>query len=142
MLAENISLSGSLATSFGYVTLDGGNQIENQKIKMEFGTMFLLIKMKFGTTFLLMNTLSKLGIQVGKTAKEVIGTLVTSVSLIFMVTDIVFLVKDWQSEHPTIEYLVSIVETLQKELEPIKELFMFFSTFDYDNDIEYRNQIQ
>ena len=126
MLAENISLSGSLATSFGYVTLAGGNQI----------------KMEFGTTFLLMNTLSKLGIQVGKTAKEVIGTLVTSVSLIFMVTDIVFLVKDWQSEHPTIEYLVSIVETLQKELEPIKELFMFFSTFDYDNDIEYRNQIQ
>lgn len=122
--AESVSMSGTVATSIGYVTLAGGKTV----------------KMEFGTTFLLTNTLSKLGIEMGRTAKDVLGTLVTGVSVIFMVTDIVFLVKDWQSEHPTIEYLDNIIKTLQEELEPIKELFKFFNTNNFDNKLTDNNQ--
>jgi len=109
-------LSGSIATALGYATFSAGGPV----------------KIEFGSTFLLLNTLSKLGIEVGKTAKEVIGVLVTGVSVIFIVTDIVFLVKDWQSEHPTYEAICQIIDKLDEELTPVKELFQFFNT---DNQV-------
>lgn len=116
-LADNVSTSGSIATSLGYATLAGGNGI----------------RMEFGTSFYLINTLSKLGIEVGKTTKEVIGGLVAGVSVIFIVTDIVSLVRDWQREHPTYDTICSIIESLREELVPIKELFVFFTENDDQN---------
>lgn len=84
------------------------------------------VRIEYGTTFALVGTLSKLGIEVGKTAKEVISGLVTGVSLVFIVTDIVFLVRDWQNEHPTVDCIDRIIESLEKELEPVKELLEYF----------------
>ncbi len=105
-------MSGSIATATGYATFSTGGPV----------------KIEFGTSFLLINTLSKLGIETGKVAKEVVGALVTGVSVIFIVTDIVFLVKDWNTEHPTYDAIIKIIDKLNEELTLIKELFNFFSS--------------
>lgn len=115
-LAEGAQMSGSIASALGFTLADSGK----------------VINLEFGPTFFLVNTLAKFGIEIGKTAKEVIGGLITGVSLIFIVTDIVFLVRDWQSEHPTCEMINEIIKTLNKELEPVKELFEFFTAEETD----------
>ena len=85
------------------------------------------IEYGFSTTLALAKTLGKFGIEVGRTAQIVVNGLVAGVQVIFIVTDVVLLVRSWSSDHPTLESLKKIVAKLEKEMEPVQELLEFFN---------------
>ncbi|KAJ8948463.1 hypothetical protein NQ317_016013 [Molorchus minor] len=58
----------------------------------------------------------------GATVFKTIGRISSVVSVAFTLVDIALLIKDWSSEHPTIEVVTEALKTVEEEKEILKDL--------------------